>query len=306
MTNKRHKLRLRKQVLITFPFLLLLLIASLGFFINKNSKFTTEVAANNQKSSKQSEDGWTLSDLEYIKNFSEIVEKRQMDNTIIYYAGNFKLDIDKTLEIAHRLTNNYQDENFLKTYVIASPSLAKSIGTFDSFEAGAVYFVRDLYRYPEKYGSSIYEIRLDETPTITRNIIDGKIYMDNGLTFEQYLGKICDLYGLDKSIVLAIAHEETGVLTSALFQYSNNIGGLRGYDGWMKFTTLEAGIIAHVISIKGMVDTYNIDMSTPDAVAKLSGIYVKGNINSYSESWTNKVNHFRENINSQNLFAYDK
>lgn len=305
MKNKRPKLRLRKQVLITLPILLLLLIASLGFMINKNKKFATEVLPNNQKSSKQIEESsWKLSDISYIQDFSDMVNDRQKDNTIIYYASNFKLNIERTLEIAHNLTNDFTDEQYLKTYIIAPSKLAKTIKPFKSFEAGVVYFVRDLYRYPERYGSSISEIRLDETPTITRNIIDGKIYMDNGLTFEQYLGKICDLYDLDKSIVLAIVHEETGVMTSALFNYSNNIGGLRGIGGWMNFTTLEAGIIAHVISIKYFVDNYNIDLSSPDAVAKLSGVYVKGNVNSYSESWTNKVNHFRENINKQDLFTY--
>lgn len=307
MTNKRHKLRLRKQVLLTLPILLLLLIASLGFMINKNKIFANEVSSNNQSSPNTKEEtNWNLSDIPYIQKLDEMITSRQKDNTIIYYAGNFKLNIEKTLEIAHRLTNNFTDSKYLEDYIIAPDNLAKKIKPFKSFEAGVVYFVRDLYRYPERYGSSIAEIRLDETPTTKRNIIDGKIYMDNGLTFEQYLGKICDLYDLDKSIVLAIAHEETGVMTSALFNYSNNIGGLRGIGGWMKFTTLEAGIIAHVISIKYFVDNYNIDLSSPDAVAKLSGVYVKGNVNSFSESWTNKVNHFLEKINEQDLFTYEQ
>lgn len=309
MTKKRQKLRLRKQVLICLPVVLLLLIGTLGFIINKNKTFASEVMTNDQKSPKQQEVAETsikLSDLEYIQNFNKMVEKRQKDNTIIYYAENFKLDINKTLEIAHKLTNNYEDANYQKTNVIAPSALAKKIGSFASFEAGVVYFVRDLYRYPERYGSSISEMRLDETPTITRTIKNGQIYMDNGLTFEQYLGKICDLYGIDKSIALAIVHEETGVMTSGLFKNSNNIGGLKGYGGWMSFTTLEAGIIAHVISIKAIADNYNIDMNSPNAVAMLSGVYVKGNPNAYSESWTNKVNYFRENINKQDLFTYEQ
>lgn len=309
MKNKRHKLRLRKQVLISLPVVLLLLIGTLGFIINKNKTFASEIVTNNQQAANQAEtddNSFKLSDLEYIQNFNKMVEKRKMDNTIIYYAENFKLDINKTLEIAHNLTNNYEDPTYKETNVIAPSSLAKKIGFFNSFEAGVVYFVRDLYRYPERYGSSISEMRLDETPTTTRTIKNGQIYMDNGLTFEQYLGKICDLYGIDKSITLAIVHEETGIMTSGLFKNSNNIGGLKGYGGWMSFTTLEAGIIAHVISIKAITDNYNIDMSSEDAIAKLSGVYVKGNPNAYSESWTNKVNYFREKINKQDLFTYEQ
>lgn len=306
MTTKRPKLRLRKQVLICLPIIILLITLVTGLAINKNKYFSKEINKNNQMANANIEDGPNLSDLEYIKEFTKMIENRQKDNTVIYYAENFKLDIDKTLEIAHRLTDNYENKEYQKTNVIANKTLAKKIGSFKSFEAGVVYFVRDLYRYPERYGSSINEIRLDETPTTKRNIKNGVIYMDNGLTFEQYLGKICDLFEIDKSIALAIVHEETGVMTSALFNKSNNIGGQRGYDGWMRFTTLEAGVISHVVSLKALTDKYNIDMKSPNAVAKLSGIYVKGNINSYSDSWTGKVLFFKNKIDQKDLFTIKK
>ncbi|MDE5889299.1 MAG: hypothetical protein K2H20_04695, partial [Bacilli bacterium] len=208
------------------------------------------------------------------------------------------------LEIAHRLTNNYEEEQYQKTNVIAPSKLREKIGSFNSFEAGVVYYIRDLYRYPEKYGSSIAEMRLDETPTINSTINESTIYMDNGLTFAQYLGKICDLYGMDKALTLAIVYEESGIMTSGLFKYNNNIGGLRGYAGWMSFTTLEAGIIAHVISVKAIIDNYNIDMNDPNAVYTLSAIYVHGNPGAgISESWSGKVLHFKEKIEQEDLFT---
>ena len=120
MTNKRHKLRLRKQVLLTLPILLLLLIASLGFMINKNKIFANEVSSNNQSSPNTKEEtNWNLSDISYIQKLDEMITSRQKDNTIIYYAGNFKLNIEKTLEIAHRLTNNFTDSKYLEDYIIA-------------------------------------------------------------------------------------------------------------------------------------------------------------------------------------------
>lgn len=305
MKQKKTKLRLRKQVIICIPIVLLIIVLTIGMFINKDKSYSSEVEKNEEiTSEKIITDGKNLSEVKYIKEFNKIIEQRQKDNTIIYYASKFKLNINKTLEIAHNLTNNYENEQYLNTNVIAPVSIANRIGSFNSFEAGVVYFARDLYRYPEKYGSSIAEIRLDETATINDTVNNEIIYMDNGLTFSQYLGKICDLYGVDKSIALAIVYEESGIMTSGLFKYNNNISGMRGYAGWMNFTTLEAGIISHVIGLKAIIDNYSIDMNDPNAVYTLSAIYVHGNPGAgISESWSSKVLHFKEKIEQEDLFT---
>lgn len=304
MNKKRHKLRLRKQVVMCIPVLLIITIVTTGIVINKSGILSNEVAASSVFTSKKATtDEKQLSDLEYFKSFSEMIEKRQKDNTIIYYAQTFKLDVEKTLSIAHQYTNNYKDEEFNKNFIIGPSSVKKKIGSLKNFEAGVVYFVRDLYRYPEKYGSSIEEIRTDETPTLKTKSSDGNIYMDNGLTFEQYVGKICDLFEMDKATVLAISYQEAGIKTSGLFKYSNNIGGHRGYDGWMKYTTLEAGVIAHVISIKAMQDNYDLDLSTYGGLSALSGIYVNGNTAKPQQSWIEKVTIFKNQINEKDLFT---
>lgn len=304
MKNKKTKLRLRKQVIIFLPIALIAILCTVGMII-KSKSFTIEVEKNpNIASENIINDGRNLSELKYIVEFNKMIEKRQKDNTIIYYASKFKLNIDKALEIAHTLTNNYDDPEYLNTYAIANSSNRAKVGSFTSFEAGVVYFVRDLYRYPERYGSSISEMRLDETSTINKTINNDIIYMDNGLTFTQYLGKICDLYGLDKALTLAIVYEESGIMTSGLFKYNNNVGGMRGYAGWMNFTTLEAGVIAHVLSVKAIIDNYGIDMSDPNAVYTLSAIYVHGNpYAGISESWSNKILYFMEKINAEDLFT---
>ena len=84
--------------------------------------------------------------------------------------------------------------------------------------------------------------------------------MDNGLTFEQYVGKISDLYEIDKAFVLAIINLESGYQSSYLFTNMNNVGGHRGLGGtWKSYTTLEAGVLAHVLSVKNIADKNNID-----------------------------------------------
>jgi len=301
---RKKKLRLRKQVIISFPIACMITLLIVGLIINKNKTFAYEISQSSEIISENNVvDGKKLSDIPYFTELNTRIQKRQKDNTVIYYADKFKLNINKTLEIVHKLTNNYDDAAYNKNNIIAPQNLVSKLKAFDSFEAGVVYFIRDLYRYPENYGSSIEEIRLDETPTVNNNVKNGIIYMENGLTFEQYVGKICDLFGVNKSLTLAIIHEESGAMTSGLFKYNNNIGGLRGYGGWMSFTTLEAGVIAHVISVKSLADKYNIDTNASDAAGRLSGVYVKGNPNSYSESWTGKVINYKNKIEQKDLFT---
>lgn len=304
MNKKRHKLRLRREIVKCIPVILIITALTIGLAINKSGGFSNEISHSNVLKSKNTNNSnKKLSDLEYFKAFEKMMEKRQKDNTVIYYAQIFKLDVDKTLSIAHQYTNDYEDEEFNKNFIIGPNKVKNKLGSLKNFEAGVVYFVRDLYRYPERYGSSIAEIRTDETPTLKVKSKDGNIYMDNGLTFEQYVGKICDLFEIDKATILAISYQEAGIKTSNLFKNSNNIGGHRGYDGWMKYTTLEAGVIAHVISIKAMQDNYNLDLTTEAGLTGLSGIYVNGNPNKPQPSWIEKVSIFKRQINEKDLFT---
>lgn len=304
MRKKRHKLRLRKQVIYGLPILIAFIVLTVSLLLHKNTSFASEVTTNeNIASEKIVYDGLKLSEFEYIRDFDEMLEQRKKDNTIIYYAQVFKLDVDKTLELAHQLTNNYEDPEYQKHHVIATPKWIQKIGSFNSFEAGVIYFARDLYRYPERYGKTIEEMRLDETPTKKQVSKDGNIYMDNGLTFEQYLGKIADLLGVDKNIALAISYQEAGIKTSNLFVNGNNIGGHKGYAGWMKYTTLEAGVIAHIVSIKSLTEKNNIDLSSPTGISELSGIYVNGSMSKPQATWTEKVTIFTNQIKEQDLFT---
>lgn len=306
MMKKRHKLRLRKQVIICIPVAISIMILTIGLLINKNNTFSEIKQNNNLTSQNKINDGLKISDLSFIKDFNKMVEQRKKDNTIIYYAQLFKLDIDKTLELAHNYTNNFENSEYQTHNVIGPDKVKQKVGSFSSFEAGVAYFARDLYRYPEKYGLTISDIRLDETPTLKEVSTDGNIYMNNGLTFEQYLGKICDLFNMDKELVLAISYHEAGIKTSNLFKNSNNIGGHRGYAGWMKFTTLEAGIIAHVLAVKAIVDNYNIDVTSENGIAELSSVYVNGHAGNPSYFWAEKITYYMEAIEEKDLFTLEK
>ena len=81
----------------------------------------------------------------------------------------------------------------------------------------------------------------------------------------------------------------------------NNVGGMKGYDGWMEFTTLEAGAIAHVVAVKSIADAYQIDLNSETAISELSSVYVNGFYGKPDAHWTEKVSTIFNNINDEDL-----
>ena len=309
MKTKRRRLRLRKQVIVTIPIILLLITTFSIVLINKNKNLKNEAnvvkieTADSLEITDNNSVDNTDNTTSYLTTLSEAIYKRKRDNTIIYYAQKFKMNIDKTLELAYNFTNNFTAEDYLQNFVIGPEKVKLDRVSFPSEEAGIAFFVRDIYRYPGKYGTTSEEIRTTDAISTERTRIDGKIYVDNGMTYEQYLGKICDLFQVDKNIILAISYMESGYTTSNLFNNKNNIGGHRGYSGWMSYPTLEAGIIAHVLTVKAIADNHNIDTNTDSAIELLSSIYVNGHPNDPDAHWTNKVTIITNQIKEKDLFT---
>lgn len=309
MTKKRPRLRLRKQIIISLPIALFVILISTFLVINQKRTFANEVSPYEVAATPSNDiEGIKLSELKTIANLNNMIETRQKDNTVIYYANAYHVNVDVALEVVHQYTDNYTNPTFLTTNVIGNDNIVAKCGSFTSFEAGIVYFIRDFYVYPDKYGRTIEEVRLEPDPVATPKQVssDGKIYMDNGLTFEQYVGKISRLFGLDPSLVLAVTYQETGIMTSGLFTISNNIGGHRGYAGWMNFPTLEAGVIYHVLTIRNLYTKFSIDVNDPNQAALLSGIYVNGVYGQVADHWLGKVLYFQEKINEQDLFTINR
>ncbi len=302
MIHSKHKYHLRKEVyfVVAFAFLVASILSILIINGKKMESSNVESKAVESGLQKDETESFFLKD-KYVNMLNDNLKNRQRDNTVKYYASKFKLDVDKALELVHNYTNNYTDESFLQNYVIGPDKVKERMKSFPSEEAGIVYFIRDLYRWPENYGLTIGDVRLSEECSITRNISDGKIIMSDGLTYEQYVARISNLYNLNPKIILAISYLETGYLQSGLFVYNNNVGGMKGYEGWMEFTTLDAGIIAHVLAVKAIADNYGIDLNSDTAIAELSSVYVKGYYGSYDAHWTEKVTTIFNNINDEDL-----
>lgn len=306
MKTKHRRLRLRKQVIYSIPVALIIAILSI-VLISSQNKLSYSSLENDLKleDSLEVNDVELQKDFEYLNFIDNYLDERMIDNTVIYYAKKFNLNVDKTLELARYYTDNYKSEQFNETYVIGPSSVQAEEGPFNSIETGIAYFVRRLYSSPSKYGTSAEEIDKVYDSVKNPTNIDGTIYLDNGMTFEQYLGKICDLFEINKETVLAITYLESGYLTSNLFVNANNIGGHRNSQGWLRFPTLEAGIIAHVITLKSLAAQYSIDISNDEGVLQLSSVYVNGYFGSPVESWASKVIILRDQIKEENLFVVE-
>ena len=300
--QKKSILKLRKEVLISIPIALLLaVLVSVLLFSNKkaNMESTKKVEVKSEKFIDDSMDENTksFSDTDFIKDFAEFKKKRKIDNTIAYYAELFHLDTAKVVEVARGLTNNYEREDYNTNF-----SIKQGDGVFNSYEAGIVYFVRYLYRSPSSYGTTSAEIGDRGIVTTNNNKVDGHIRLDNGLTYEQFLGKISEMYGVNKTLALAIVYEESGIMTSSLFKNGNNMGGLRGGSGWLKFPSLEAGTICYVFTLKNLLERSGLDSNQESSVYALSGIYVNGNSSMPSDDWSSKVLHFMQRIEANKVF----
>ena len=298
-----RNLKLRRWVLISIPIALLLtLVISILLVNNKKANLETSTKIETKSENVISLDGiddksGSISEQEIIKDFVDFRNKRKLDNTIAYYAEQFHLDANKVVEVARQMTNNYESDEFKNNNTIKPGD-----GKFSSMEAGIVYFVRYLYRNPILYGTTSAEIGDRGIVTTSNEKVDGHIRLANGLTYEQFLGKIADMYGVNKTLALAIVYEESGIMTSSLFRNSNNMGGLRGGSGWLKFPSLEAGTICYIFTLKNLLDRSGLDSYQQSSVYAISGIYVHGNAAVPSPDWSGKVLNFMNRIENNKVF----
>lgn len=218
-------------------------------------------------------------------------EENIFDKYITEYSACFNLDPVKTIEFARMIT---------KDYVI---DFAQVIGNnnyvLENPEAAAMVFCYQLQRDRLATHLSEYGLSKDDfiVPADIVTLNPDKT-LNNGLTYTQYLGKICDLLGSDKYYSASISYLETGRVTSYLALNKNNFGGLRGSGEFFTFPTPEAGIIAFCYNLK----TY--EKLNLQSIYELSGKYVNGNINNPSETWVQNVMAFHNQFvnNSDEFF----
>ena len=225
-----------------------------------------------------------LSNEQIVLNVHES-SNENIDNYLKEYAEYYGLDSNKVISFARSITNDYTiDFNDVSGKI-----------TSDTLEGKSMLFVYYLSRDKLSKPLKDYDLSINYFKLTSNKTTMGKDQMlDNGLTFSQFLGKICDNLGVDKNYVLAISYLETGKNTSSLALKNNNFGGLRSSGSYFTYPSPEMGIIAMVLNLKGY-EKYNFNN-----IYELSGVYTHGNKSNPSSTWVNKVNmYYNEIINNQ-------
>lgn len=272
-----YLIKKKKFVFMTLTFIMICLASvgstSLGFTKDVNVDLTEPI----HEISLLNDNQITLQVQETINN--------EYDSYLREYASYYSLDSDKVVEFARSVTDNYS---------ISLNDVSGSVKS-DTKEGQCMLFVyylsRDKLSKPLKdYNLSKNSFKVgNKTTTMGKNQM-----LSSGLTFSQFLGKVCDSLGVDKNYLLAISYLETGKNTSGLALRNNNFGGLRGNGEYFSYPSPEVGIIAFVLNLKGY-EKYNFSN-----IYELSGVYTHGNKSNPSNTWVNSVRkYYNEIINNQ-------
>ena len=77
---------------------------------------------------------------------------------------------------------------------------------------------------------------------------------------------------------------------------------MRAVYGWARYPTLEAGVIAFVLNLRGLLNIYQYDVNTDEGVLALSSVYVNGYEGDPAYVWYDNVTKIRNEINNSDLF----
>ena len=143
------------------------------------------------------------------------------------YCAIYQIDYDIVYNRLCELTNNFTSYEYLDGR-IPGVTFKKVEAKFDTDEALLLAYARCCEQMPEQVG-------------LTDNIDTGIQYVTN-LTYEQQISKFADIFDVDKCLIYAIIRSETG-FSSDLSDENNNLGNLKGLDGWMSFDNPTQSII---------------------------------------------------------------
>jgi len=301
MENK-PKLHLRKQIIYAIPLSISLALFIFLFIAKINRNTHVELRSLNVNLTSSNEIQAPL-DLSFLDEYNEKLKLRKIDNTVGFYAQRFKLDTKKAIALARELTNNYTDEKYLQTYTITNNPNSTEINP--NQEAGIIRFIKILNSYPETFGLEWEDIHVsDERDTVRVRNEKGQIIMKNGMTFEQYVAKISNIFEMDPVLSLAIIYNESGRCRSPLFINNNNVAGMKSIDGWAKYTTLESGVISYLYNLNIILNKYQFDTNTEEGLMNLSAVYVNGDINTPSLTWYDTTSKIMNELRESDLLKY--
>lgn len=231
-------------------------------------------------------------------------KQREFEHYINEYAFYFNYNPEYLIDLFKKATKDYSNIDLVldsNRYDLTNP------------ETIAIMYVYYFYRDPQKYlGINLtdygYTSKNDFVTTNDRFIIEPNwmhdhiedksvkkedITLRNGLTYSEYVGRMSDLIGIPeeyKSYVLSVSYAERGRYGSENSIYLNNMGGLRGENGFFPYPSPEAGIIAFVVNLRRYEWVFDINSLT-DLVNIYDG-------DEFVAQWVKNVRSFQNDIAS--------
>lgn len=212
--------------------------------------------------------------------------EKLLDEYLEEYSLYFNLDSKKVIEIAKAMTNNYS-----KPYIDV---IGNYLYTLDDDEEFAMLFTYLLSR-----DELVYKLDGFETTKEALIVSDEVITTDpeklltlrTGESFGEYVGRISELLGMDKSYALAIAYTISSVENKPGFNENNNFDGLVDENGeFVKYASPEAGIVAFLINLK------QYEEKNVNSLEELSGLYLNHQRDLPDADWVKCVQFFHKVI----------
>ena len=240
----------------------------------------------------------------FISTTREEIENIQLHNKYIKeYCEYFNFDSEKVISLALSVTNNYQDFETV---------INNDAYVLDNIETNCLIFIYTLKRDKlnlnwKELGCTLEDFKINkDIRRIPKEHIE-TITLDNGYGFTEYIGKIADLFKIDRCIPLTICFCETGGTPKNSAWENNNFFGMKpkGPTGDFLFNVSpEAGIIS---AIENLARNYNTIKTTKE----LANQYSSGDKNistEETEGWLNNFTFFYNKIkeNEAYYFGNDK
>lgn len=218
--------------------------------------------------------------------------EKLLDEYLEEYSLYFNLDSKKVVELARSMTEDYT-KPFIDT-------IGNYLYDLDDDEEFAILFTyllsKDELTYKlEDYGMTKEELKVSDEIITTDP--DKELILRTGEHFGEYLGRISDILGMDKNYTLAVAYTIASMEGNPNFNETNNFDGLKDENGFITYSSPEAGIISYLINLK------QYDEKNVNSLEELSSMYLTGTRENPNEAWVKSVKFFHTII-SENQKDY--
>lgn len=196
---------------------------------------------------------------------------------IQFYSDIYGIDSNQVYQILSELTNDFEDEAYLKQYKIGKSMLKGKTIQCKSKEMAILIAVRSIYFSPEQYGKTYGELNTN-------------IPYKSEQSYAQQIAYVSEVVGVDPALHYAICQSECG-FNSSMFLNQHNPSGIKFGENYVTFPSTTAGFIEQALellkyqnmgitSIEGIGAYHapNEHNENPDWIPNVTSIYGQVNL----------------------------